>query len=729
MNDKLIRQTFYLQQDQSDCGVACLRSILRYYGGDKSLESIRELSGTTTQGTTMLGLYLASGQLGFEAKGCEGDFDFLRQLSNPVILHVIIDNRLQHFVVCYGIRSEKFVIGDPAKGIVELSEIALAEIWKSKSFLELIPSGDIEQVKQVNRDKWSWFKTLVKDDAGLLAIIFGISLIISILGMAMAVFSQQLIDDILPSKKVEKLVGGLILIAVLLIARGGLSYLAGAFGIRQSRDFNNRLINRFFNSLIFLPKAFFDSRRIGELVERMNDTTRIQSAIAGVAGELLKNFLLVLVGELILFVYSPVLGFTSLLTFPCFGILSWYYQSRISTAQSDVMIANAHKSSNYVDSINGIEAIKSNHKEKEFTALNQLVYGYFQDKIFGLGKVSISLQLMAETISVFVSILLIAIGSWKIMTNELSIGILMAVLGISSVISPAVISLAFANITFQGAKIAFDRMYEFSSIKPEYIDEDYKVKDALREIHTVDVQDVDFRFTGRKLLIRGVSFSCSKGQIVALLGESGSGKTTILNILQRFYNPEGGQLYLDGLPLNQIPISTWRGNIGVLPQNIVLFNGSLIYNVCLSSDPVVIQRCYEFCCSSLFHSYFLTYAQGYNTLLGEEGVNISGGQIQLVGLARALWRSPSLLILDEPTSAMDRKMENQVLEFLIKTKALRCVILVTHRVKIARQCDTISVLENGRIQASGDHDELMRSENFYSCAFRELMAMHEEPLC
>ncbi len=729
MNDKLIRLTHCLQQDQSDCGVACLRSILRYQGGDKSLESLRELSGTTKQGTTMLGLYLASEQLGFDAKGCEGDFDFLRQLSNPVILHVILDNSLQHFVVCYGIRSEKFVIGDPAKGIVELSEIALADIWKSKSFLELIPTGDIEQVKQVNRDKWSWFKTLVKDDAGLLAIIFGISLIISILGMAMAVFSQQLIDDILPSKKVEKLVGGLILIVVLLIARGGLSYLAGTFGVRQSRDFNNRLINRFFNSLIFLPKSFFDSRRIGELVERMNDTTRIQSAIAGVVGELLKNFLLVLVGEVILFIYSPTLGLVSLLTFPCFGLLSWYYQSRISTAQSDVMIANAHKSSNYVDSIHGIETIKSNHKEKEFTALNQLVYGYFQDKIFSLGKVSISLQLMAEITSVFVSILLIAIGSWKIMTNELSIGTLMAVLGISSGIFPAVISLAFANITFQGAKIAFDRMYEFSSIKPEYLSEPYEIKDVLSEIRSVDVQDLDFRFTGRKLLIKGVSFSCLKGQMVALLGESGSGKTTILNILQRFYNPEGGQLSLDGLPFNQIPISTWREHIGVLPQNVNLFNGSLIYNICLSNDPAVMQKCYGFCFNSLFHSYFLTFAQGYNTLLGEQGINISGGQIQLVGLARALWNNPMFLILDEPTSAMDRNMENLVLDFLIKTKALRCVILVTHRVKIARLCDTVYVLENGRIEASGDHDKLMRSENFYSCAFRELMAMHEEPLC
>lgn len=719
MNDKLIRKAFCLQQDQSDCGVACLRSILRYQGGDKSLESLRELSGTTKQGTTMLGLYLASEQLGFESKGCEGDFDFLRQLSNPVILHVIVENRLQHFVVCYGSRGDQFVIGDPAKGIVELSEIALAEIWKSKSFLELIPTRDIVQVKQVSKDKWLWFRSLVKDDIGLLAIIFGISLIVAILGMVMAVFSQQLIDDILPSKKTGKLVAGLILIVFLLIARGGLSYLAGSLGVRQGRDFNNRLINRFFNSLIFLPKSFFDSRRIGELVERMNDTARIQGAIAGVVGELLKNFLLVLVGELILFVYSPVLGLVSLLTFPLFGFLSWFYQSQITTAQSDVMIANAHKSSNYVDSIHGIEAIKSNHKENEFAMVNQVVYGYFQDKIFSLGKVGISLQFMAEIASVLVSILLIAIGSWQIMANQLSIGALMAVLGISSGIFPAVISLAFANITLQGAKIAFDRMYEFSSIVPECLTDSLSKSQEIQTFHAVEVKDLDFRFTGKKILIKGVSFKCLNGQMMALLGESGSGKTTILNILQRFYNPENGQLSVDGLPLDQISISTWRDHIGVLPQGINLFNGSLIYNICLSSDPAVMQKCFDFCSQSFFHPYFMAFAQSYNTLLGEQGVNISGGQAQLVGLARALWKNPSFLILDEPTSAMDRNMENLVLGFLTSTKALRCVILVTHRVKIARLCDTIYVLENGRIQASGTPAQLMTSDNLYSLSMAD----------
>ncbi len=687
------------------------------------MEILRERSGTSKQGTTMLGLYQASQQLGFKSTGYEGDLESLKHFGSPSILHVIVEERLRHYVVCYGYENGKFLIGDPGRGILELPEIELGVIWKSKSLLGLMPTDNLVQIKHVDQEKWNWFKDLIRDDAGLLGIIFGLSILIAILGMVMAVFSQKLIDNILPFKNVEKLILSLILITVLLIARAWISYLTGLFGVRQGRDFNNRLIAKFFDSLVFLPKSFYDNRRIGELVERMNDTSRIQTAIAGLAGELLKNLLLVVIGEIVLILYSPILGAISLILLPIFVAISWHYHTPIIQAQREVMVTNAHKSSNYVDSMHGINTIKGAHKENEFSKLNQVIYGHFQNKMFTLGRVGISLQFIAEIASVLMSIVIISVGSWLILAEKLTIGELIAILGISSGLFPAIVSLSFANITLQGAKIAFDRMYEFSAMKPEFVMKSDENSTLMPIFLSIEARNLSFRFPGRKLLLSEVSFELKRGLMIALIGESGSGKTTLLNILQRFYEPEQGEILLNGIPVSQFYIPHWREHIGVVPQEINLFNGSLLYNICLSTSADEMQKCLDFCIATGLHNYFVYFPQNYATLLGEEGVNISGGQRQLVGLARALWKDQPFLILDEPTSAMDRKMELFVLNLINKLKPTKCIILVTHRIKIARHSDRIYILENGKIQSSGDHNELMRTENLYSTSFRELVAL------
>ncbi len=719
LSRKHLARTFSRQHDQSDCGVACLLSVLKYHGGNKSLESLRELSGTSKQGTTLLGLFQAAQKIGFKAEAYECDTEFLQKQNQPSILHVIIDNRLKHYVVCYGFVNGKYLIGDPGKGLVEYNKDQLKVIWQSRSLLELVPTIDLEKDSQIRKGKWSWLKLLLKEDLGLLSAIFVLGLVIALLGMVMAVFSQKLIDDILPSGNVQKLIISLVLVAILLAARGGIGYISGFLGIRQGKDFNNRLIGRFFESLLYLPKSFFDNRRIGELVERMNDTARIQTTIASLVGDLLKNFLLVIVGEVVLFVYSPLLGALSLMALPLFGLISWRYHQQIVAAQQEVMAANAHKSGNYVNSMQGIDAIKANHKEKEFATLNRLIYGHYQEKIVGLGRLGISLQWAAEMASVVISITLVSVGSWLILTDKLTIGELMAVLGISGSIFPAIVSLAFANISLQGAKVAFDRMYEFSSIKPEYAANRENNSTELKTVSPVEVKGLSFRFPGRKQLLKDISLSVKQGEMVALLGESGCGKTTFLNILQRFYEPEQGEIWVNGQPAKQMAIPAWRQQIGVVPQEVSLFNGTLIENIRLESGQEEMQQCIEFCIQSGFHRFFVEFPQNYGTLLGEQGINISGGQKQLVGLARALWRKPKLLILDEPTSAMDRNTENFVLRLLASLKTTTCMILVTHRVKIARCADRIYILENGQVKTKGNHHELMKSENLYSLSFDE----------
>lgn len=712
--------TFTKQKDQSDCGVACILSIINHFQGSGFIENLRELSGTTKQGTTMLGLYQAAQKYGFIVEGLEADTKWLQAIDSPVILHVLIDKRLQHYVVCYGYKNNKFIVGDPAKGIVEYTEKELNEIWQSKALLKLTPNETFVKVEKLKKEKLNWFKQLIKEDYSLLSIVFVLSLVVSVLGVTMSIYSQKLIDDILPSKDIEKLVVGTVLLLVLLSARGAVNYLSGFFGITQSKLFNNRLINHFFSGLLYLPKSFFDNRRIGELVARMNDTNQIQTTITRVIGQLLKDFLMVIVGLIVLFTYSIPIGFIVLGSIPFFALIAHRYHKPVVKSQQEVMAANAHKSSNYINTMQGIDSVKAYKKEDEFSKLNKLIYGNFQDKVFALGKVGISLQLSAEIVGVLITIAVLATGSWFVITDKITTGSLMAILGISSSIFPGITSLAFANVTLQGAKVAFDRMYEFTSIKPEYNKKESE-SSGNKQFNNLQIENLFFRFPGRKQILKEINLNLSKGEIISILGESGGGKSTLLNILQGFYKAESGNVMLNGLSINHIYIPELRDMLGIVPQEVAIFNGTLLDNLTLGGTEEELKACIEFCQQTGFDTYFSQFPQSYATLLGEEGVNISGGQKQLIGLCRALLKKPSLLLLDEPTSAMDIDMENFALKVLLEIKKDCGILIVTHQLKIANITDKIYILKNGGIQAFGTKQELLNTKNLYSQMMEEIV--------
>jgi len=237
--------------------VACLLSVIKLYEGNNSLEKLRELSGTTKQGTSILGLYQVANKIGFNAEGCEADIQALIDHKQPVILHVVMEEKLQHYVVCYLYDEKKgFLIGDPAKGIYYLSSAELDKIWVSKSCLTLEPNESFVKETTEKNAKRNWFLKILKEDYNLLGISLLLGVFVAGLGMAMSLFSQKLIDDILPSHNIKKLITGIALLAVLLLARVGLSVLREYFLLLQSKDFNNRINNTFFYSLLHLPKPF-----------------------------------------------------------------------------------------------------------------------------------------------------------------------------------------------------------------------------------------------------------------------------------------------------------------------------------------------------------------------------------------------------------------------------------------------------------------------------------------
>lgn len=706
---------FHLQHDQSDCGVACLANIIRYHGGDANLETLRKLSGTSRQGTTLLGLLQAAQQLDFDAEGLEAEgLHNLNELTEPAILHVVMEEKLQHYVVYYPSEnwkniSGKITIGDPAKGIQLIDVQELDKIWKSKALLSLNPTAQFHTKEVVVHQKRKWILDLLRDDFSVLGISLALGIIITALGISTAIFSQKLIDDILPKENMQKLLLSICLVTVLLLARSGLNYLRGFFMLHQGMAFNNRVIQDFFGNILKLPKSFFDTRKIGELIARMSDTRRIQSVIATLTGSAVIDFLLVVVSIGFVTIYSWWIGCVLLVCVFAYTLILLKFSKPISQSQKEVMAGYALTESNFIDSMQGVTEIKLMNKENLFEKLNQSVYEKFQDRIFSLGTLNLRFSLITEITGVIFIMTVFGLASFQVLSKKLSIGELVALLGMAGNIIPSLTRLVVANIQIQEAKVVFDRMFEFTSMEKESNSTEAIIEAT--NLH-LKIDSVSFRFPGRKQILSDVSLEVMTGNMMALLGESGGGKSTLLQLIQKFYPAENGSISVNGVALHDISTDDWRSHLGCVSQDVKIFNNNLLFNITLSDDIEINNAAIAFCEKNGFGYYFNQLPQSYLTLVGEEGVNLSGGQKQLVAVARALFRNPKLLLLDEATSAMDRKTEHFVIQLLNSFKERMAILFITHRIKTASHCDRIYVLENGKIVLDGEPAELSKSGKF-----------------
>lgn len=714
MNKKHIQSSHVRQHDSSDCGVACLLSLIRYYGGDSTIQHLREISGTSQAGTTLLGLYQAANAIGLKAEGAEANgITDLIEHGKPTILAVLLDDKFEHYMVCYGFENGQFVVGDPAGGVELYSPEKLERIWTKKCLLlelteKFIRKSDIRQRKQ------QWLKNLLREDAGILVASVVIGAVLSVLGMVMAVFSQELVDEVLPAHDVRKLVIGLVLVFILLQARVFINALRSKLLITQSRDFNNRIIDFFYDRLLHLPKLFFDMRKVGDMVARLNDTRRIQTVISSLAGDTIINVLMVVVSLIFLAVYSWQIALIAFLCMPVFFWVIYRHNATIIAQQREVMAGYAMTESNFISTINGIAAIKNFNRQSIFQKINQLLYAAFQGKVFDLGKTQIRIGVLSGTASVVIMLGLIAYSSFQVLNNTLSIGELMAVVGITGSLFPAVASLALIAIPINEAKVAFDRMFEIIGMDGGERDEQL-IETVPGTALLLEISDLSFRFIGRKKLLNDVSMRFERGTISCIVGESGCGKSTLCQILQQFYVPETGTIRLDGIDINNYTPNQWSQLISVVPQDVYVYNGTVLDNICFGVIPKDMNEILEFCKYYGFDKFIAELPQGLMTLVGEEGINLSGGQKQLIAFARALYKPSRILLLDEMTAAMDRQTERTICDLLLRLKKDHIIVFITHRLETARRIgDLTYIIEHGHIEAVGTHEKLMQTSNFYS---------------
>ncbi len=719
VNIRKIKEKALLQNDSTDCGAACLASAIRYFGGESGVERIRKLSGTSQSGTTMLGLYQAAVASGMEAQGYEASIDGIMSFEGLLILHVSPEVRYDHYILSFGYENGHFVLWDPASGLTTKTAEELERIWPGHKCLSVAPGETFVYKSEEEKGKRKWLLNTIKPDRELLLISILLGLLISALGAVMAVFTQKLIDRILPSGEVKILLISSVLVFVLLTSRVVLLSLRQYILLAQGKSFNIRIVDGFYRSLLGLPKLFFDTRKTGDLVARLNDTMRIQRVISDLISIYFIDFVVLIVTAVLIFVYSVAAGVISLIAIPLIYSLVYRWNKKIISSQNELMTGYALNESNFINSLRGIAEIKCMNWQGYYSSRNESVFSNFQEKFFSLGKIRVSLGMLTNLAGTLYLIVLLVYSSVRVMDLQMTQGELMAILSLSSTLIPSVMNLALISIPLSEAKVAIERMFEFTRISPEETDSKHGNENT--GIKKIKLNNIKFRFPGQKLFLTDINLEIENGKIIALVGESGSGKSTLVNILLRFLIPESGDIIINGsVPGNMISPGTWRKSVGVVPQDIHIFNGTILENLIPEPSEKKADILLRLISDYGLDSFIAALPLGLATLVGEDGVKLSGGQKQVIAFLRALINEPDILLIDEGTSGMDKDTEDLILRMLTDLKGKLGILLVTHRINLIKKiCDRIYILEDRTIKESGTHYELVSSENIYKRYWEE----------
>lgn len=676
------KKSLFYQQDQADCGIACLMMILKYHNKYKSFEELRYLSGTTKDGTTLLGLYQCANKIGFIAEGCKGNIRELEKSSNPIILRVLIDELL-HYVVCfyYDKKSKRYIIGDPSRGLLKLSKEELETLWKDRFCLTMLPNnnGEICNINDYQKDKKSYLLGLITQDKRILLHGVFFSLVISILGLSSSVYSQQLVDHILPSQNLNKIIWSIVILGILLTVRIALNYIKDTLFNYQSKLFNNRIANSFYTELLYLPKLFFNTRKVGDLVARLNDTAKVQSVIHLFFNNYINDFLTIIIATILIFYYYSTMGMITVCFIPLLAYLIIQRSKIIIHKQRDVQIYYALTEANYISTITGISDIKNLNKEKYFSVHNSRLFEAYQSKRFSLARIYINLNVIISILSTIFFIITISMSIYSIRIDKLSIGDLIALLSISGLIISSTSNLSLLFIPYTEARISFERMYNIINIKKKT---NNKKENKTEKIKLIKIENITFTYPGvaRKLYVNSW-LTLKEGTITVLTGNCGSGKTTLIDILLGNYPVDKGKVIYNDNDISTIDRTYTQRKIRVVPQNIHIFNGSILFNIAMNETFDINKM------NTLFDklnilSFFEIFPQNFNTIIGEEGISLSGGQKQIIGLLRALYDEPEVLILDEPIASLDTEYRKLLCQSLERIKPNYITLLISHDISV-----------------------------------------------
>lgn len=696
-----------------DCGATCLRMVARYFGRYYSLDYLRELTYMGKQGVTLLGISDAAEHIGLQSLAVQTSFD---RLSKDIPLPCIAHWKQEHFVVVYKTNNKFVWIADPMAGKFKLTREEFLQSWISTTedgedlgvllLLETTPEFYRRDGEEINKSGFGYLASYLGKYRALIIQLAAGLLVGSVVQLIFPFLIKSLVD--VGIFKVDFSFVSLVILAqfLLFITQLGVESFRRWILLHIGVRVNMSLISDFLIKLTKLPIRFFDSKMTGDLMQRIADHERVQRFLTStslVSVFSLFNFLTFLI---VLFVWDTVVFGVFLLG--TLMNLAWVIISQQRRRELDYkrFDQSSESQGQLIELINGMQEVKLHNAEKQ----KRWAWERNQARLFRTGIASLTIEQWQQTGARFINetknILITFIVVLGVLKGNMSLGMLVAIQYIIAQLNTPLNQFVVFIGTLQEAKISLERMNEIHTKEDEEkIEEKITI---LPETGDLKFENVSFQYNGpqSQMVLNNVDFTIPKGETTAIVGASGSGKTTVLKLLLNFYQPTEGTIRVGDINLSNVYSSLWRSKCGVVMQDGYIFNDTIAKNIALGDDIVDKLMLLKAVKVANIQTFIETLPLGYNTKIGQEGLGLSQGQKQRILIARAVYKNPDYIFFDEATSSLDAYNELIVMEGLEEFFAGRTVVVVAHRLSTVKKADNIIVIDGGEIVEQGTHEEL-----------------------
>lgn len=688
------------QHDKSDCAAACVASICAYYGLRMPLMRIREACGTGPDGTTLQGIIDACGSLGLDAAGLRAKEKHIGDLTGaakPVIMHLQKKNGWLHYVVLYGLDSSTATVMDPEDGAMhKMDPKALEEEWSG--FIVAVSPSPMFRKGDHGTRVLSRFRELLlyyKKEMGM--VLAGSAAFIAAT-LSTSLFLQRIIDDILPGGDRMMLIAAGAAMLLLTALTWLISFMRSYLLVRVSLQIDCRLIISYFRKVFSLPLHFFDSMGSGELNSRVSDAYRIRSFITGRLLLMAVSIITLAAATAVLLFFDWRLTLITLAFVPAF-ILLYQVSDRVNRRLNRRIIEeNARFEQNNIEWLSSARAVKYFNASRE---ASRKIEGQYFRTASAMHKGGIFISLIAsssDTVSRLITIISLLAGAFFILHSELTVGELVSFFSFSTLFTSPIVMLIESNREITEARISAERIFDILDLDAEdtgdYIDFTPAADDR------IEARGIGFSFPGRMKLIDGLSFDILPGRINLIRGSNGSGKSTIAAMLMKGYTPSQGRITVGGVDLRHIHPERWREYISIVPQKPDIFDGTILDNITMGDSGYDIRAVAAACSLAGLSGTIDSLPGGIMAHTGEHACRLSGGERQKIALARALYRRPKVLILDEAATYLDSISRRRLLETVrtLRKKGVT-VVLISHEEEAAEIADNIIDITNAHSQA------------------------------
>jgi ATP-binding cassette subfamily C protein len=701
-----------LQHSEEDCGAACLATITKHHGRTFTISRIREAVGTGQQGTTLLGLKRGAEALGFNARSVKATPEILDKLDQaplPAVIHWMG----YHWVVLYGQRGRKYIIADPAVGIRYLSKSELAQGWINGVMLLLQPDSSRFFTQPDDSDKPSGFIRFLKrvlPYQGILGEALLINLVLGLLSLAYPFFIQILTDEVLVQGDTQLLTGVVIAVMIMNLVQSSLQLVQSNLIAHFAQRLELGLVLEFGRQILRLPLSYYESRRSGEIVSRLRDIREINQLVSQAIISLPSEFFIALVSLGFMLFYSWKLTIAAAVIAVLMTLSTIIFLPTLQQKTRRVLVTDAENQGVLVETFKGALTLKTTNAAPQAWEEFQSRFGRLANVTFRTIQIAIYNNVFSGLVSSIGSIALLWFGSRLVIGDDLTIGQLLAFNSMNGNFTTFIKTTITFVDEFTRAKTATERLTEVIDATPETPEDSKKPFAKIPDAADIICTNLNFHHTGRVNLLTDFSLTIPGGKVTALIGKSGCGKSTLAKLIASLYSLQSGNIRIGIYNLQDLSLDCLRQQVILVPQEPHFWSRSILENFLFSYPNATFEQIVAACQIANADEFITQLPDKYQTVLGEFGANISGGQRQRLAIARAIVTDPPILILDESTGALDPVGEAEVLDKLLFHRQGKTTIMISHRPRVINRADWIVLLENGQLKLTGTPDELRHIE-------------------